>query len=239
MAGARAVFLPSAQGVFHMSFIDRAWPELELTEEERQWCDYYASDKKPGVLRRTQQVTLVLTTFAGEQNVFSVKFASSGRRTRVFGLTFSGDTLWWRIRMTADAGETFITPTSGPGAAQFAFVRALQGISPIAGSLGGLDSNLDGTVTNQQTAEPLIFDPNILLEGTQEIKVDGDVDPQVLGNVEQGRSLLHVGFHYWEFPDYPRVLGGVPGRVDVPNMPTLKRDMRNVGGIYQPKKGVR
>lgn len=222
-----------------MSFIDRAWPELELTADERQWCDYYASADKPGVLRRCQQVTLVFSTFPGEENVQSVKFASSGRRTRVFALTFSGDTFWWGIRLTADAGETFITPTSGPGAATFARIRALQGIAPMSETVGGGESNLDGTVTNQQVAEPLIFDPNIVLEGTQEIRVDGEVFGDPLAGTESGRTLIHVGFHYWEFPDYPRVLAGVPGRADVKSVGDLKRQQRAAkGGTYSLKNGV-
>jgi hypothetical protein len=57
----------------------------------------------------------------------------------------------------------------------------------------------------QEGVIPYRRDPNILLEGTQELVFQGQtlIQPVDLEQ-EKGRFVLNIGVHVWEFPDMPR-----------------------------------
>lgn len=176
--------------------MDQYWPKLELTKEELQFCRAYDGPDFPGVKRRSYFNQLVSTTFTNETSVFQDNFAASGRRTRVFAFTFSGFVAAWQIKMFSTSGELWIQ--------DFTTVTALCNSAPRAASgmqleiqTGSIDS-----VLLQQGVIPYRRDPNILLEGTQELVFQGQtlIDP----SQEDGRFVLNIGVHVWEFPDIPR-----------------------------------
>src|SRR5258705_13747142 len=85
------------------------WPNLELSDYERKFVRIYKDGKYPGVLRRTYKVVLNSPAQAAknlpvEQLTGQIQIA---RRSRVFALTFSGNTDSWRLGITNASGTNY------------------------------------------------------------------------------------------------------------------------------------
>jgi hypothetical protein len=198
-------------------YMNQVWPRLELTKEEMEYCRNYdgryptdevgPDGKKkwklfPGVRRRTYVNQLVNTTFTDETSVFQQNFSPSGRRTRVFAFTFSGYIAAWQIKIFSTSGELWVQ--------DFTTITALCNGAPRApaGGFGMQSEVLVGEskfTLLQQGVIPYRRDPNILLGGTQELVFQGQT--LVAPAASNGRFVLNIATHVWEFPDMPRADG--------------------------------
>jgi len=185
------------------------WPALELTEGEKRYVDHYAhegtpdEEGKPGVMRRVYVVQLMRSTFAGEFDVLSQNVGFSGRRIKVFAMMVTGDLFYWSIKLTLLSGETLFTDFT-PVPALFNLPAAVGAAFPPDASIAAGSLPL---LTRLATPEPHPFEPHIVIEGTQEIIVEGRCGPGIVNpDKTQERSVLNVAFHVWEYPDIPRDL---------------------------------
>ena len=84
-----------------MEWNNVVWPVCTLTPEEAEFCSVYAEvggeQPKPGVLNRVYPKRFVVSSFPGEISVPAGRFQSSGRYTKVYGVTFSGELKRWMI----------------------------------------------------------------------------------------------------------------------------------------------
>lgn len=177
------------------------WPPLELTPEERSYCAHYARGDTPGVLRRTYGAELIQTTITGEPSQPTQTVTFSGRRVRLFGISFSGDLDAWAIQLKSPAGTLY---TNG-----FAPVPALLNQQPDLSTFNMIPT----FSTSQPTiylarpgALPMLFDPNIVLEGTDALVIEGQVGAAWITRAanQPYRAVLNCALHVWEFPDAPR-----------------------------------
>lgn len=190
-------------------FLGQIWPDLVLTDEEREYCSTYATEERdghpamPGVLGRVyggDSLRLVRTTFPGERDRLTVPLETSGRRTRVKALTVSGDLAYWSIQIRSQSGELYFDSltrvlTLGGAAPGRPALFAPETSVPAGPSLLFLRNGID----------PIAFEPNLLLEGTQALVIDGAIAPGIVDPDEPNqRSVLNLAFHVWEFPDMPR-----------------------------------
>ena len=198
-----------------------AWPPLLLTEDELDFVRLYADDEFPGVLRRVYPGTLLRPrNLVGEQDVLSFTYKPSGRFTRVFAITFSGDTLFWEVKLRTDPGEVLFT--------DYAAVSALlnQGPWGRAAFVTPSSAAFEGSYAiSVPPPGPLLFEPNIALEGTSNLTLEGRVVPEwdaLTTPQAQTRAVLNVAFHVWEFPQMPRQrgIGGAGKRAARPSAGT-------------------
>lgn len=195
-----------------------AWPPLLLTEDELDFVRQYADEDHPGVLRRVYPGTLLRPrNLVGEQDVLSFSFKPSGRFTRVFAVTFSGDTLFWEIKLRTDPGEVLIT--------DYAAIPALlnQGSWGRAAFVTPPATQYEGSyATSAPPPGPLLFEPNVALEGTSNLTFEGRVVPEwdaLTTPQAVTRAVLNIAVHVWEFPQMPRQrgIGGTGARAARPS----------------------
>jgi hypothetical protein len=169
------------------------WPKLELTDWERRYVRPYSQEvtlqdgrrvRLPGVLRRVYPRTISnipLTAPPAAQ----VQIA---RRSRVFGLTFSGDMSYTRLQITNATGTQFTMPDQRLGV--FPYVTALLGGTPLmAGSILGPSSALPVS-----QAAPWLIDPNWVLQPNETLIFNG------MWATTESVRVLNIGVHVWEFP---------------------------------------
>lgn len=196
------------------------WPALELSDYERKFVRPYKTKDKPGVLNRVYKV--VLNDPAQPSKNLPVQKLSGqiqiSRRSRVYGLTFSGNIDRWRLQITNASGTLFTLPT--PRTQRPPLVTTIISSSSYnADSLGGLTSPITGSVktpgigpniaqtgfTNQQPF-PLLIDPNWLLAPNETLIFNGipvpvnvitSDDPPV---ILVPPLILTIAVHVWEFP---------------------------------------
>lgn len=195
-----------------MSLLNTWWPPLELTDEEREWCSYYQEGDIPGVLPRQWLVTLTASNVAA-LNVLSQNLQFSGRRIRIYAMTASGDIAAWAITLRSQAGELYI-----PNLAPVSTLLGLEHTEFAAQSMFDQSPAVaPAYLGSSPGGQPLLFDPNIVLEGTQGIVIDGVVSPRFGAAALPATdwlAVLNLCFWVWEFPDYPRERGLKP---NVPN----------------------
>lgn len=178
------------------------WPHLELTDYEKRFVSWYKTDKLPGVLRRSYKVlfnNVINTLVPGFEQPHTEGSVQIARRTRIFGLSFSGDVHQWRLNIATSAGEQYTPRLPGgfdprvtalaPGVAWNSgasdMAAPMEVASPIAG-FNGLN----------QTAfamHPLIVEPNWEMLPNESLLFTGT--PL---NVEA--IILEIAVHVWEFP---------------------------------------
>lgn len=192
------------------------WPHCELTPYELQWVRLYKTGKFPGVLRRIYQVLLNSTAnpnVPGLEVPHTSGQVQISRRSRVFGLSFAGDTSQWRVSIESASGERY-TPVN-PGAPQTP--SAFSGVDPSqapivasmcpgsffspASSLGaptlgvsGEEGEFDGFATFNEFRLPLLIEPNWELVPNETLIFTGTA---LADNV-----TLEVACHVWEFPKW-------------------------------------
>lgn len=196
-----------------MSFVNTWWPQLELEPDEREWCGIYAEEGLPGVLPRQWPCTLIGSSIASE-NVLRQTVNFSGRRTRIYAMTASGDIAAWRIKVTSQAGEQYITGTdTSPGGAPVATLLGLEHTMWAAESQ--VDQNAADGIAYliSPGGQPLLFDPNLVIEGVQGLVIEGELSPR-FGAAAQPqtdwRAVLNLCWWVWEFPEFPRERGLAP-----------------------------
>jgi hypothetical protein len=177
------------------------WPPPELTPwlEERYSC-YESGDNRRQILRRSYVRTLVKTTFPGESDILTVDMIPGGFYTQVFACTASGDMAGWNIRITVRGGEILLggpllDGQLAPAAAPFDTVT-IFGMA----TADGYSQQFPGSAGVLAPGEVLRWDPVIDLDGNQPLILEGSSRRSFL-NLPPSRSVLHIAFHTWEFPD--------------------------------------
>jgi len=178
------------------------WPELDLTDEEREFVRYYGTREKPGALRRTYKVLLSNTAIAAADiQVALIRNFQTARRVRVFGLTFAGDISRWFLDVKTASGESLTPPNplaadtgNPPGCmvSTLAIGTPWNALSVNGGYPGAAVIGHEQWQTAPHIVEPnIVMTPNetLIFSGTPIIVVDGDA------------VVLEIGIHVWEFPD--------------------------------------
>jgi len=200
------------------------WPNLELTEYERKFVRIYKTKDRPGVLRRTYKVVLndpaqVNSNLPIVQTTGQIQIA---RRSRVFGMSFSGNTDSWRLNISNASGTLYTvkTPRTGldpivssmtPGTLNNA--AALGGLAPplTAAPSDGIGPNLENSqvLTNNKQPCPFIIEPNWLLLPNETLIFNGTplhVNYRPVSTTFTPNLVLNIVIHVWEFP----VMGTAP-----------------------------
>lgn len=197
------------------------WPHCELTEYEKKFVSLYKTDKKPGVLRRAYRV--ILNSIAVENVPLLEVSRLSGRvqisrRSRVFALSFAGDTANWRLTIQTASGERFTGVNPGAPQNTSAFPGADESDSPIVASMcpgsffspvsslgippvafSADDGEEDATLgLVNQFQLPLDIEPNWELVPNEVLIFDGvPINGQTL-------KVLEIMVHVWEFEDWEK-----------------------------------
>jgi hypothetical protein len=203
------------------------WPNIELTDYERKFVRIYKTKDKPGVLNRRYKITLN-SQAAPDQNLPVVKTSGQiqiARRSRVYGLSFIGNTDRWRLSISTASGTQYtnksprgqldpIVSSLVPGNYNNALSLgglvpplAPAGISPGIGPALGYEAN--GLLVQGFQPFPLIIDPNWLLMPNETLIFSGTpVDVPLLFNQQTITPMLTLTIiaHVWEFP----VMGTAP-----------------------------
>lgn len=187
-----------------------AWPTCELTDYELKHVRYYKQPKLnaqgketgqywPGVLKRVYSVQLY------NQNIPEISRFNNGpvfedrvlisRRSRVFGLTFSGDVANWYLNIETASGEKY---TNSPCLVSSMCAGSYYNANALVGS---------------PTSDPLQAPFGLLWAGTQNFGVMIEPNYQLLPNEtlifrgevaagipENNFTQLAIGIHVWEFP---------------------------------------
>jgi hypothetical protein len=177
------------------------WPRFKITPEENQYSSKYENPKsnKHIVLRRFYPGEINITpTIRQDQETFQIS-----RRTRVFGLTASGDINLIEIQITDITGEQFTTdfiPIMNLLGGSIADPRAMEDFqAPPVGSppSGGLFTGV--TPIGPISYAPHIFEPCIVLAPNQTLSIQGRaIDPTMTGPLH-----VEMCLHVWEFPGMP------------------------------------
>lgn len=168
------------------------WPRLQLTAEEQKYVSkYFDPAKSRGVVRRTYNGQLVLSSVQ-RQPTFPFQIA---RRARVFALTASGDLTQFRIQLQDSSGEQYFAE---PVAASNVF----GGYNQMPGS--AIYPNFTQVLGFPFTTCPFVLEPNIVLNPNQVLNLIGDAQANYAGT----NYRMEVCFHVWEFPGFA---GGIKG----------------------------
>lgn len=165
------------------------WPALELLEFEKQFCNYYREGERPGVLRRIYPLRLVDSSLPDDVQQLSVRFVPSGRRTRVFAVTMSGDLDNWMLKVSTPSGELYTQ--------DFASVSALLNHPLLLPVLPAPPEAI------YPPGGPLEFEPNIVLERTMVLLFDGYTIVPAAHFEYPTRFVLNLAIHCWEMPQVP------------------------------------
>jgi hypothetical protein len=192
------------------------WPNLELTEYEKQFARLYKTPSGiPGVLRRAYRVilnSLPDANIPGLEAAHTSGRVQISRRSRVFALSFAGDTSLWRLSIETASGERYTgvnpgapqTPSTFPNAntskapivaamCAGSFYSPLSAMGAPPSEIGEPDVSSFPVVTEFRL--PLIIEPNWELVPNETLIFDGVpiVDTQ---------AVLEIAVHVWEFPKW-------------------------------------
>ena len=166
------------------------WPRLKLTPEEAKYASKYWSPTtgRRGVLRRMYQGFLELNQ-TKRRDSFGFQIA---RRTRVFGVTASGDIPQFKIQIQDASGENYLATS----------VSA----SNLFGGFNQVPTSIDNYPVDQKPwlganagYSPFIMEPSIVLMPNQTLNFIGEPFRQY-NNVDYRIDLT---VHCWEFPGFP------------------------------------
>jgi len=209
------------------------WPNLQLTEYEKEFCSMYKIPAgKPGVLRRIYRLQLA-SIAQPEQNIPLVSTIAKiqiARRSRIFGITFSGNLDSWRLSVKNTNGTQYTNPTprtnlfpvvssliagslfsaaalgSGLGTPALPIPLPLPvGANPQPQSFGPAAEFSGQTIQTRQNF-PWLIEPNWVCQANETIIFEGaDISPTY---VIQGETpiifrlpqILNIAYYAWEFP---------------------------------------
>lgn len=203
------------------------WPTLELTDYERKFVRIYKTKDYPGVLNRRYKITLNSQPNP-KANLPQIQLAGQiqiARRSRIYALTFAGNTDRWRLNI-ANASGTNYTQKSPRGQLDPVVTSMVPGNLHNGLSLGGqvlpitlgtpgfgIGPNFegDGQVFTGTQPYPLLLDPNWTLMPNETLIFTGTpIDVSIAGEVPIIPPLvLNIGIHVWEFP----LMGTAPAPV--------------------------
>jgi hypothetical protein len=200
-----------------------SWPTLELTDYESKFVRIYKTKEYPGVLNRRYKITLN-SQANPEANLPQIQLAGQiqiARRSRVYALTFVGNTDRWRLNISNASGTQF-TQKSPRGQLDPVVSCLVPGNIHNGLSLGGqvppitvgtagfgigpaIQSIGFGFAGNEPY--PLLLDPNWLLMPNETLIFTGTpIDVTLLDTTQQPPVIvtpplvLDITIHVWEFP---------------------------------------
>ena len=206
------------------------WPNIQLTEYEKKFVSMYKASGKPGVLRRVYRVQLA-SQAQPDNNIPAVALTGKiqiARRSRIFGMTFTGNLDGWRLSVRNTNGTLYTNPT--PRTNLFPVVSSLvAGSYANAAALGGLTQPLSYTplgatqsvgptlgpynfgfqVANSfpvRSNFPWLIEPNWVCQPNETIIFEGtDISPTwvIPGDLPvtfRVPQVLNIAFYAWEFP---------------------------------------
>ena len=198
------------------------WPSCELTDYEKRFVRLYKTDKYPGVLRRTYRV--ILNSIANINIPELETPHTSGRvqisrRSRVFGLSFAGDTTAWRLSLETASGERFTGINPGAPQTPSTFPNASTSQAPIVaamcpGSFYSYLSSLGGppnSFTAQETGGEAPVDITLALVNEFRLPVMVEPNWELVPNetlifngtpIIDQQAILEIAVHVWEFPKW-------------------------------------
>lgn len=170
-------------------------PKLILTPHELQWNSIYDDGTKRGVLERHYTGFKQLST-AAKQGTYIFQ---TSRRTRVWGVTFSGDVYGAKVQISTSTGEKYtvgachIPSISGHG------VTSRLSVTPNIGAYPQATTN----AIQPAPAWTLEFQPNIVLPGSKQLFFDLSLDnPDDTVPAPGTPYLIAINVHVWEFPGF-------------------------------------
>ena len=189
------------------------WPHCELTDFEKKYVGLYANGEKPGVLRRTYRAILNAETDPEVEGFDSPHTAARfqiSRRSRVFALSFAGDTAAWRLNISNASGTQYTPVNVGAPQVPSVFTDVSGSKAPIVasmcpGAVYSLLSSLQPPPPSIQFGEgelpmlsqfqlPLIIEPNWQLVPNETLIMEGYP-------IREGQAVLEIAFHAGKFPD--------------------------------------
>lgn len=182
----------------------------------------YKDDKKPGVLRRAYNIQLANQAQPNE-NIPAIKLIDKyqiARRSRIFAITFSGNTDAYRLSVSNTNGTVYTNPA--PRSQQFPVVSSIvAGSYYNALSTGGMiapfvpgaytdsigpNPNLSNQFMSTTQVFPWIIEPNWVCQPNESIIFQGyDICPQYFFNGDPSLTavlptVLNITIYSWEFP---------------------------------------
>jgi hypothetical protein len=203
------------------------WPSLKLTDYEKQYVQMYKTPNgKPGVLRRVYRLQLA-TQIDQANNIPAVQTIAKiqiGRRSRIFGITFTGSLDGWRLSIKNSNGTLYTNPT--PRTNLFPIVSSIiagsqnnalamgsaitpyiltPGPVPQTQSFGAAGEFNNLTVQTRQNF-PWLIEPNWVCQPNETIIFEGFDASPTYGIIGEGTTtfklnqILNIAFYAWEFP---------------------------------------
>jgi hypothetical protein len=186
------------------------WPKLELTDYERKFVRPYKTGDYPGVLRRTYERTISNTPdLAAKPGLQPSQQVQISRRSRVFGITFTGGLSATRLQITNASGTLYNVADARTGA--YPYVASMVPGSPyMFGSAVGAKQKPttqgvnEGTLTQDNVILSgengmLVIDPNWVLIPNETLIFNGNWD-DLSGQEPVPVVVLNIAVHVWEFP---------------------------------------
>jgi hypothetical protein len=173
---------------------------LNLTEDERKWCDYYDDGTKRGVLSRRRSGSMRL-----EGGVLEAPITfSAPRYSRVWGVTFSGDVAALRVLVSLGTGERI---TQGPlhvpllcgGTCHSTLLQHPAFYNPDYPSQGLVGENVV-----PQPSRPWVWicDPNLIVPNNQSLLFNFSLENVDAGIPEGGFFGCELVIHHYQLPGY-------------------------------------
>lgn len=198
------------------------WPSIQLTEYERLTNRLYKTNEYPGVLRRAY--TLQLASEAQPENNIPIATTIAkyqvARRTRVFAITFSGNTDQWRLKVSNTNGTLYTIPAQR--SQQYPVVTSLIAGSyynalATGGNTGpmtyeaetdsiGPNGDFSAQFLSNFQAFPWQIEPNWVCQPNETITFEGTpIAPEWLIDGDEPfedtlRIVLNITVYCWEFP---------------------------------------
>ena len=174
------------------------WPRFRLTKEESKYNSKYEEPgkSKMPVLRRIYAGELnITTTIRQDSETFQIS-----RRSRLFGITASGDIYAMKIKISDISGEQYTTDYIAMsnlilGGTAFD-PRSNEIFNPLFNITPGIST---GLVSGYYTWAPFIFEPSLVMAPNQTVTVDA----QPINPEQEGPLHVDLCFHVWEFPGFP------------------------------------
>jgi hypothetical protein len=176
-----------------------SWPEVDLTDYERKFVRTYKTENYPGVLKRVYQAQLY-TAISQEPLFTQPRFSDQlqiSRRSRIFGLLFTGDIDAWELQIT-NASGTLYTLGDVINAAPPVVSSMVPGTFYNRRANIGAPPNPNDTQI-QMVSYPLLIEPNWVLLPNETLIFNGALTGSAAGD-EQNTYMLSIGIHVWEFP---------------------------------------
>jgi hypothetical protein len=182
------------------------WPRFKLTPYEARYVTKYSSpdDNRRGVLRRFYPGFLVLNETT-RLPTFAFNIA---RKSRVFGLSISGDVSKFRINISDATGEQYTVGQINADLLQTGNLAEVPGIN-IALSGTGIGLPVVAKIIPGFNNDIHIFEPNISLAPNQTLTIQGfETEPYGYGNpdpetIPNADYRIDFVLHVYEFPGMP------------------------------------